>query len=444
MSTATRKPQDELVRLAQAALERHSEDRSEESVAGLVDAARMLVARCETDGREMNYAEQKVAADIEATLELVEDGRQSQGRRRTDPGQIDGMPKASKPWDRRPETKTGTWINQKTGERVRCVSKGERLTDGMQPVNGVRPQDASLGAAIVAMVRQDWRNAPGEKEIYAALGGGLPAGGSTMVPEQLAAQVIDLARAKIAIARGGAIFVPMTSDHMTMARLATDPVLESKVENAAFSGTDPTFGAVGFTANTIGNVVTMSRELFDDAPNAASAVQNALAAALAVKLDDIGINGTGSAEPVGLALRSDIGSTGSVGAIAWEDLVTGVVDIQTNNGEPTGFVVSPTINGDLALLTSGDGSNAAKLWLPPPSIVAPLTPLVTATCPNTTIVVGDFTQFVYAVRTDARIEISMQAGDAFEKYQVKIRLVWRGDIGLLQPTHFHRLSGITT
>jgi HK97 family phage major capsid protein len=389
----------------------------------------------------MNYAEQEVASMIQETLALCNGG----GRGRlTDPGQpSNGVPKSHKPWQATAPN-AGTWVNQKTGEHVRCVSKNERIADGIQPVNGVRPQDASLGNAIVAMVRQDWRNAPAEKEIYAALGGGLPAGGSTMVPEQLAAQVIDLARAKIAIARGGALFVPMTSDHLTMARLKTDPVLEVKAENAAFSGTDPTFGAVGFTANTIGNVVTMSRELFDDAPNCGSAVQNALAAALAVKLDDIGINGTGSAEPVGLALRTDIGTTGSIGGIAWEDLVTAVVDIQTNNGEPTGYVVSPTINGDLSLLTSGDGTNSAKLWLPPPSIVEPLAPLVTSTCPNSLIVVGDFAQFVFAVRTDARIEISMEAGDAFEKYQVKIRLVWRGDIGLLQPTHFHSLKGITT
>ena len=295
------------------------------------------------------------------------------------------------------------------------------------------------------MIRGDWRHAPAEREIYNALGGGLPGAGASLVPDQLSANVIDLARAKTALINAGAVTVPMMSDRMTMARLTADATLENKAENAAFSGSDMSFGSLGFTAHTIGQVCTLSRELADDAPNAASVVENALAAALAVKLDSLGINGNGGSDGFdGLLVTAGTGGTGSVGGISWEDLSGAVTDIQSNNGEPNAYIASPTIAGDLALLTSGDGTNSAKLWLKPPANVATLTPFTTSSCPDANIAVGDFTKVAFGVRSDMQIEVSTTAGNAFANYQVLIRIVWRGDVGLLQPSHFHILSGITT
>ena len=44
----------------------------------------------------------------------------------------------------------------------------------------------------------------------------------------------------------------------------------------------------------------------------------------------------------------------------------------------------------------------------------------------------------------ALIEVSKEAGDAFSKHQVLIKLTWRGDTGAFRRDAFHRLVGITT
>lgn len=84
------------------------------------------------------------------------------------------------------------------------------------------------------------------------------------------------------------------------------------------------------------------------------------------------------------------------------------------------------------------------MWLPPPATVAGLTQLRTTNIANDSIVVGDFTQAVWAIRHNARIEMSVEAGDSFAKHQVWIKLVWRGDFGAFRRNAFHRLVGITS
>lgn len=411
-------------------------DKSEDTRKSLLTATEALLAASSPD-TPLSPDEANLVADVIGTIE----NDKARGQRRSDPGQPNGEPKAS-PVAAKP---SGNWINQHTGKPVLCLQKGDRYANHVQPVGGINAGELSLGRAIIAMVRGSWANAPAEREFYNALGTGLPGGGATMVPHQLAANIIDMARAKTALVNAGAITVPMETDRMTMARVSNDPVLETKAENAAFTGTDMVFGELGFTARTIGNVVTMSRELADDALNASQAVENALASALAVHLDRLGLVGDGGGDGIiGLATYDGIGATGSVGGITWEDLQTAVVDIQTHNGQPNAYIASPTIAGDLAALTSGDGTNSAKLWLGPPPNVAPLSQFITSSCPDDKIFVGDFTQFVFALRSGVELQVSTEAGDAFDKYQVKIRIVWRGDTGLLQPSHFHLLYGITT
>ena len=68
----------------------------------------------------------------------------------------------------------------------------------------------------------------------------------------------------------------------------------------------------------------------------------------------------------GILTDPGIGSTSSVGAISWADLLTALADVEGNNHTPTGYICSPTISNDLNALTSGDGSNSAALWQGPP------------------------------------------------------------------------------
>ncbi|MEX2174608.1 MAG: phage major capsid protein [Pirellulaceae bacterium] len=336
------------------------------------------------------------------------------------------------------------WRDQH-GKPVYALGKNDRWRDLPATTKGYDPE-ATLGEFLQCAITGGWRNAsPG---VRAAMQEGANSGGGFLVPEEMLRRVIDLARAKSVVMQAGAITIPMSSDSLTVARLATDPVFEAKSENAAFTGSDLAFDALHFSAHTVGTVITTSRELAEDAPNFQQMVETTLAGAFGAAFDRIAVSGVASSHLDGLLDWTSgaglIGETGSVGAIAWEDLATAVVGVQAANHAPNAYIAHPTIAGALAALTSGDGLNSAKSWLGPPPNVAPLTPLVTTNIATDSLIVGQFDQFVWAIRQGALIEVSRNAGDAFAKHQVLIKLTWRGDTGALRRDAFHRLVGITT
>jgi HK97 family phage major capsid protein len=284
----------------------------------------------------------------------------------------------------------------------------------------------------------------GTSAVKAALGEDQNASGGFLVPIETGRQLIDLARAKSVLVQAGAATVEMESDRLTIARVKTDPTMEVKEENQAFTATDFTFEAVGFTAHTIGCLIYASRELAADAPNFSVQVESVITAALGAELDRLGLVGSGSQEPLGIANYPRVGTTGSIGAIAWEDVHTAATGVRAANGEPNAWVAHPTIAGDLEILTSGDGTNSAKLWLGPPPGVAELAKFTTTNVTTANLIVGDFSKMLIGLRQRPMVEFSPVAGDAFAKHQIAIKVTWRGDFGLSQPTHFHVLSGITT
>ena len=380
---------------------------------------------------------ERLAREAEHADEKTKTKRRSQ---HDNPGNVSltGVPQQDN------ERPADTWLDQ-NGRKVKMLAPNESYAGYMRAQQEDHGQPRpSIGKAIRAMVTGDWSQAKIEASAMDTRSG---SGAHYLIPEEMSSEIIDLARAKTVCIQAGARTLPMGSDRLTIVKQLTDPSLEFKRENDAFTGDDGvTFGAISFTSHTIGQVVTMSRELMQDAPNSAYMIEQALAASLARKIDYLMLMGDGTSDlPLeGLISDSNVGSTTSVGAIDWLDLHNAVIDIQTNNGEPNAYICSPTIRGDLATLTSGDGTNAARMWLPAPATVQPLTALTTTACPDENAFVGDWSQAVFAVRQVGEIAVSYDANEAFERNQVKLRITWRGDIGFLRPTFFHRLEGITT
>jgi HK97 family phage major capsid protein len=113
-----------------------------------------------------------------------------------------------------------------------------------------------------------------------------PAGQYT-VPEVLSAGFIDQVRAAMVCMRAGAQIVPMTSETLSIARVASGPTVAWKSENSAITPGDLTLERVRFTARTLPVLVKMSVELSEDSTNIDAILERELAAALAVELDRV-------------------------------------------------------------------------------------------------------------------------------------------------------------
>ena len=277
---------------------------------------------------------------------------------------------------------------------------------------------------------------------YAGLGEALPTAGGYAVSVQTAASVLDLARAKSVLLRAGCQLGVMSTNELRMPRLTADAAFQTKVENEAFNeDTQMAFGAIVFRPILIGTLVTMSRELAEDAAGFQEQIEQALANALAVQLDRFPLHGapSGGTYHVGMLEDPAIGETAATGALTFSKVAAEATTIRGLNHEPNAVLLHPTKRDPLLdSVTSGSGE-----YLGVPPSLANVAMLDSTSITATKGLVGDFTKMILMVRGGPLIESSTVAGDAFKKHQIAIKLYWRGDYGLLYPNAFRRLAGIS-
>jgi len=330
--------------------------------------------------------------------------------------------------------KVQTWIGE-DGKPVHVLNSTQKFSD-LPDAKKSSIGDLTMGGVIRAMVTGRW-----ERFAPQMLQESINTSGGYLVQSETSSQIIDLARAMSGIIRAGAVTIPMASDKLDVPRLITDSVLSVKGEGSTLALSEPSFDRIEFVALLLGCYLKISRELAEDSVGFESIIDNALAKALAAHIDKAALDGSGSAALSGLDQNSDIGSTASVAAIAYEDILTAAVDIQGNNFSPGSYIISPTIAGDLDALQSSGGGE----WLgSPPGIVQDMNRVVTSNCANAKLYVGDWQNYALGIRQDAVLDATTTGGDAFKNHEVWVKITWRGCLRVLQAGAFHRLDGITT
>lgn len=184
----------------------------------------------------------------------------------------------------------------------------------------------------------------------------------------------------------------------------------------------------------------MSRELAADASNSVSLIESTIASALAARVDWLALRGTGSGMPLGLLSMSGVNTAAISGAWDYADLLTGLMEIESDNFYPNAYIASPANHDVLRkLLVATEANHYA---VAPPAVAA-LMALSTSACPDATAVMGDFSKFLIGLRQAPTIEVSTDAGDAFEKHMVYIKITWRGTFATEHRTAFHTMTAIS-
>lgn len=306
---------------------------------------------------------------------------------------------------------------------------------------------------VKGLVTGDWRGIPDE---YKAMSVGSDPSAGYLVPSPLSAALIDRARNQAVIFRAGALTVPMTSNTLTISRLAADPSAGWHQENAVIAASDPTLEAVTLRARTVVAVVKGSVELFEDAIDIENTLEKAITAALALEMDRAALRGTGaSGEPLGVVNQAGVSVTGSIGAptsyVAFAD--TPALTLRNANAaEPYSFISSPRTFNKLGVLVTGITSDLTRLAPPPdwngfqkfPTNQIPVN--LGGGTNETECYIGDFRQMIVGMRTNLTIEATRVAADstssAFSNLQVWIRAYLRMDVALAHPNHFAVLTGV--
>ncbi|AOL23977.1 phage major capsid protein, HK97 family [Erythrobacter litoralis] len=328
----------------------------------------------------------------------------------------------------------------KRGNPVRVVGRGGSISER-------RHTGPSVGDLIRAKIAGP-RNEAEER----ALSEGTDSAGGYTVPTPLASDFIDLMRARSVAIRAGAMTVPMDSASLSMARLASDPTVAWRAENAAIAEGDPTFERVLFEAKTIAGKVTLSRELADDSINIGRMIQTALAGAMAVELDKAAIYGDGTSDaPTGVWHTSGInavsmGTNGAAFTAGYDEILDAILELKNDNAaDPTAMIANPRTEIALAKLKDAD-SNPLTV----PGLVSRIPLLSTTSAPvdetegtatnASSIVLGDFTQLMIGMRQ--QLEIRVFDHTMTSNGQLTVLAWMRADTQLAQPKSFAKLTGI--
>ncbi|MBA7562608.1 phage major capsid protein [Candidatus Atribacteria bacterium 1244-E10-H5-B2] len=329
------------------------------------------------------------------------------------------------------------------GKIHKAISSKERLYTG--------EEDFSIGKIVRAKILGDFTDL-NSYETKAA-GEGVGALGGWLVPETISSRLVDLARNKSCVMQAGATTMPMPTPEMRLVKLVSDPTAHFRAEHAAITVSDWQLEPLNLKAMTCGCLVKSSIELLEDAKNASSMLEASMSAAIALEMDRVALYGSGTNEPSGLDVLTDVetinkGTNGAT-VTTYDDFSNAVEDIYDNNGVPNAVIMAPRTYFTIDRLKQGTTNDP----LVGPESYQNLKKFVTnqvgitdtqgTSSAASKAFVGDYKQILYAIRKSIGIEIAKSgATDTFAKCEVQIRLRTRFDIAVLRPNHFCKIYGI--
>lgn len=163
---------------------------------------------------------------------------------------------------------------------------------GMAAARFVRALAAGRGNAMAgAEFAKRW----GDEGLAKALGESTVAGGGALVPEEMAADVIELLRASTVVRRMGARSIPMPNGTLTLPRHTAGATGSYVGENSNITKEEQTFGNIVMSAKKLAVLTPISNELLNDASVSVDAlVRDDLISAASTREDLAFIRGDGA------------------------------------------------------------------------------------------------------------------------------------------------------
>lgn len=172
-----------------------------------------------------------------------------------------------------------------------------------------------------------------------------------VVPEAISGRLIEMVRTRSGILASGVPVDPMPAQTVKVPKVLSEVNPAWRAESATITESSPTFGAVDLTAKNLAALVRLSRELLQDGPRAAAAIEAMFARRVAEVLDAALLTGGGANGPASLFA----GITPTVAAKTWDALANAASTLAAAGHDRSGLVavVSPATFTTLNLQREG-------------------------------------------------------------------------------------------
>ena len=244
-----------------------------------------------------------------------------------------------------------TGSRKPSGIDTLALRSDESMVDRL-PADQKRSLD--LGKYVRGAVTGNWDNAAEERSAMSTSTTGV------IIPQMLSAQIIDKARNLSLFTAAEVPVIPMTSNNLTIARVATDPVFAFKEELAEASESSFTLDSVELKAKTAYGYAYVSREAILSASNLSDILFKVFSQAFADMCDRgmlYGQTAEGSLvdyAPAGIMNDTDIHTVEATN-VRYNDFIRAIGKIKKANGNPTVVGMNAATEELLSLLVDSNG-----------------------------------------------------------------------------------------
>lgn len=266
-----------------------------------------------------------------------------------------------------------------------------------------------------------------------ALAEGTDADGGYLVPDEFRATLIEHLLQSQTI-RQYATVIPMEGKLLNIPKLTSDVKVYWGTENRAIATTTADFGEMTLTPFRLNAIIYTSRELFDDsAISIFDVLRRRFVARVADEETKVFINGNGTTQPKGID-QETFRSVSAASALTPDHLTKAYYLLPEAYRAQARWLINSRV---MEHLENKKDSNGQYLY---PSLQGEIKTLkgrpviVTDYVASSKIFFGDLSYYYIGDRQQVTMDVTTEAGDAWEKYQVGLRLVERvdGEVALTQ------------
>ena len=344
---------------------------------------------------------------------------------------------------RLPQGFDGATMRAQDGTLVPVLEHRHRFADFL-PAGEQRGAEIGLGGFLRAMAMGPRNDAERRALAEATIGTG-----GALVPAPLAAEVIDLLRARSVAFRAGARTIPMTSQTLDFARVVADPVGGWRAENAPIAEGQPAFDRVRLVAKSWALLVKVSRELLEDGQNTDAQLRGVIARAGAAALDQAILFGTGTTnQPLGIRNQPGVINLGSAhfeSPAGWASVLDAVSALEmADAGDITAMVAHPRTARQIYGMadTTGQPLQIPRRIADVPLLTSTAVPITEGTNADTSpMILGDWREVFVGMRTELQISVLQER--FADNGQVAFVAWLRADVALARANTMAVLEGFT-
>lgn len=259
-----------------------------------------------------------------------------------------------------------------------------------------------------------------------ALAEGVAEDGGNLVPDEFRATLVEdiLQTASI---RPFATVIPMSGKYLEIPKLTSDVKVYWGTENRTIATTTADFGNMTLTPFRLNAIIYSSRELFDDsAISIFEVLRRRFTARVADEETKQFLNGAGTTTPKGINAET-FRSVSAANALTPDHLTKAFYKLPEGYRSASRWIINSRV---MEHLENSKDSNGQYLYPSLQSEVKTLKGrpiLVTDHQPSSKLTLGDLSFYYIGDRQQVTMDVTTEAGNTWEKYQVGLRLIERVD-----------------